>query len=87
MRAYLDSILAFINSESLVDSEYETIDSGLEPFYSIEVYQTLKTILEVRESVSSQLEKLKSFFVLKGLDLDSIPANSPTSNLFIGARL
>lgn len=87
MRAFIDSILAFIDSESLADSEFEVIDPILAPSYSIEVYLSLKSILEVRESVSSQLNKLKSFFILKGLDLDSIPANSPTSNLFIGARL
>ena len=87
MRDFLDSILAFINSESLADLEFEAIEPGLSPFYSMDVYLQLKTILEVREDISMQLDKLKSFFILKGLALDSVPSSSPTSNLFIGSRL
>jgi hypothetical protein len=85
MRSFLDGILAFIGSSSLTDEEFNTVVLT-EAVISKEAYLTLKGILENREGISGQVEKLKSFFLAKGIDLYDSPRN-PNSNIFIGTPL
>lgn len=85
MRSFLNAILAFIGSESLTDDEFEAIDLTVEE-YSQLVYDTLKAVLESRESVSSQLEKLKLFFLAKGVNVTGSEI-TPQSQIFVGSPL
>lgn len=87
MRDFLDSILAFISSESLTDEEFETVDENLNAGYTKEVYLALRAILETRENVSWQLKKLEATFTAKGVNTSDIAAYTPTSNIFIGSPL
>lgn len=86
MRVFVNSIFSFIGSESLTDDEFESLSEDLEQEYTKELYEALKEILQARESVSGQLKRLKSYFIAKGVDLNA-PAVTPTSQIFIGARL
>lgn len=87
MRAFLDAILEFIGSESLTDEEFDTTDLPEPPAYSTLTYLALKEVLESRESVSTQGERLKFYFKAKGVDVGDEPATTPKSNIYIGSNL
>jgi hypothetical protein len=87
VRVFLDSILSFIGSESLTDGEFAILPDGTVLGYNEDVYQYLRSVLQDRESVSTMLDKLKSFFEAKGVNLNSTLPRDPMSSIFIGARL
>lgn len=68
MRAFVDSILSFINSWSLSDEEYQSLEID-EQAYTVETYTAIKTILEGRESVSTYVSRLTAYFTAKGIDV------------------
>ena len=91
LRDFLDDILGFIESESLTDEEFTSIED-LDPViveeYSKETYLALKTVIENREGVSGQAKRLKLYFIAKGVDLsDSGSTKTASSNIFIGKPL
>lgn len=86
MRDFLDAILAFIESESLTDEEFDTITLD-EPEYTKEVYEALKAVLLSRESVSGQGKRLKLYFVAKGVNVDDSDPRPAASQIFIGSEL
>lgn len=86
LRDFLDEILSFIESESLTDEEFESLEITAEE-YTKETYLALKTVLENREGVSGQAKRLKLYFIAKGVDLSDSPAKTPKSNIFIGSKL
>lgn len=85
LRDFLDNILAFIDSESLTDDEFDAVENVALEDYSLVTYNALKGLLEDRESVSTQVEKLTYFFKAKGLDVDD--SATALSNIFIGGAL
>lgn len=85
MREFLNSILASIGSESLTDDEFAAIDLPYEE-YSLAVYSALKGVLEGRDSVSSQLDKLISYFASRGINVVET-AYQPISQIFVGSPL
>ncbi len=87
MRDFLNAILAFIGAESLTDQEWDdsTFEAGDTQAYTLSVYNGLKLILESRESVSNQVEKLAAYFEARGLTVSSDYA--PTSQIFVGSPL
>ncbi len=87
MREFLDSILAFISLASLTDAEWDnsSFEAGDSQVYSLSVYNGLKIILESREAVSDQLEKLAAVFKAKGLTVSADYA--PQSQIFAGSPL
>lgn len=87
VRSFLDSILSFINSESLTDEEFALLPSGTVQSYNEYVYKYLRSVLQARESISLQLKKLKSFFVAKGVNVSETPVKDPISQIFVGASL
>lgn len=90
MRDFLNSILAFIGSESLTDEEYLTIEGqGTFVIYSKATYDVLKSTIEAREAVSGQAKKLKLLFIARGVDVSdgSITTHKPNSNILIGFEL
>lgn len=86
MRDFLDSILAFIGSESLTTEEFETVPEDHGATYSPESYSDLKTILDSRESVSETHERLKAVYRAKGIVITD-SAVTPQSNIYIGDEL
>lgn len=87
LRDFLDSILSFIDSESLTDQEFDSLPESLTEEYTRETYFALKGVLENREGVSGQAKKLESYFIAKGVDLSGSSARTPISQIFIGSKL
>lgn len=85
MRDFLDAILMFIGSESLTDEEFDGIDATDEE-YTQETFDLLKAVLESRDSVSTQLDKLAYYFLAKGV---AVTGSEPTakSHIFVGASI
>lgn len=87
MRDFLDAILEFIDSESLTDEEYAGQASlGLTQAYTVAVYRFLKSVLEAREEVSTQLDRLKAYFEAKGTSITT-SAKTPKSQIFLGGAV
>ena len=84
MRAYLDSILTFIGSATLTTEEWESLDLSETPT-DLEVYQSLLVIINDRDLVSTDAERLTLYFQAKGLELT--PPSQGKSNIFMGASL
>ncbi len=90
MREFLDSILDFIGSESLSDDEFDALTiSDPEGQYTLEVYEALRAVIEARENVSDQVERLQHEFAAKGTDVTASDSDVPTpqSNILIGEAL
>lgn len=87
MRTFLNSILSFIASESLTDEEFDSLPDTLVQSYNEYVYKSLRSILQGREGVSVQLQKLKAYFIAKGVSVQETPAREPKSQILVGAPL
>jgi hypothetical protein len=88
MREFLDAILAVIGSESLTDEEFDGVELEGSPAYSKATYLAVRTVLEGRENVSGQVQRLKLYFIARGVDVSDTP-KIPTaqSNIFLGGGL
>jgi hypothetical protein len=86
LRNFLNAILAFIGAESLTDLEFNSLSSELVEGYSLETFEALKAIIEVREGVTDEVERLTYFYMLKGIDVAGIGQRA-LSEIFIGAAI
>lgn len=84
MRAILDAILAFIGAESLTDSEFDSIDLE-DASNDVDNYNALLAILDLRESVSSMQDRLRYYYLAKGVSVSEV--SSGKSNILVGAEL
>jgi len=84
MRNFLNGILTFLSIASLTDEEFSTVNITVQQ-YNIDTYNQLKEILELRESVSDDLDRLRYYFLAKGVEIDQ--AYTPKSNILIGRVL
>lgn len=85
MRDFLNAILDFIGVESLTDEEYDSLGVSAQ-VYNKTNYTALKGVLEDREEVSDTLDRLKYFFLAKGVAITT-DAKTPKSNILIGLSL
>lgn len=87
LRDFYNSVLEFINTESLTDEEFALSPPDLDPDYSKETFEFLKSTLISRESVSNTIRKLYYvFFAAGAIEKKDAPKN-PVSNIFIGSPL
>ena len=84
MRDWLNAILSFIGATSLTDEEYEGIDTDLLTVqtYDQASYDALANVLEVREAVSTQQDRLVSFYAAKGVNVTA--NDTGKSNIYLG---
>jgi len=81
MRDILNGILSFIGAASLTDPEFasltiaDTSDDNL-------TYLDLLAVLTSRESLSSEKERLKLYFLSKGATLDTVTTGK--TNIYLG---
>jgi hypothetical protein len=82
--AYLNAILSFIGSASLTEEEFDslTVDSLSS---DLEIYAALLSILNARDMVSTQQDRLFWYYKAKGVEV-SQPSQAK-SNIFVGATL
>lgn len=87
MRDFLNAILSFIQSETLTDDEFDSIETTT-PNYSKVTYLALKGVIDARESISGQGKRLKLYFIARGVDVSDSGSVPPAkSNILIGCAL
>lgn len=84
MRDFLDAILEFIGTTSLTDSEWGTITVSTEE-YSVDVYTELLAVLDSRESVSDTRDRLRYYFLARGVSVSE--SDQVSSNIYVGSSL
>lgn len=88
MRDFLNAILAFIGTSSLIDEEFEQMEDEISSFgYNMETFTAIKMLLVERDETTETTERLQFYFMAKGLDFDIDPASPPQSNILIGSAL
>lgn len=81
----MNAILAFIGTTALTDDEYTLAsESGASLFYDTETYGALLAVLDSREGVSANRDRLRYFFLAKGVAVGELPGRS---NIFLGGVL
>lgn len=83
IRTLSNQLLAFVGAVSLTDAEFTF--GNLDPQYSVELYAALLAVLDGREAVSSTRDRLRYFFLARGIEVGELP--SPNTNIFIGSVL
>lgn len=84
MRDILNGILSFIASASLSDDEFDALTIESAPITQA-TYDALDAVLASRDAVSSDRDRLKYYFLSKGVSLTVAVQGS--SNVFIGSEL
>lgn len=80
----MDAILAFIGAVSLSDDEYESIDLDAQ-VYDSETYQALLVVLNSRELVSNTVDRLRAYFIAKGVAVTE--PDQGVSKIYLGSAL
>jgi acyl transferase domain-containing protein len=85
LRSDLNGILTFIGTSTLTDEEYEIADEAIEDSSdSSEVYNGLTLVLDERELVSTMHDRLKYYYLAKGV---SFTVDTAKSNIFVGDEI
>ncbi len=90
MREFLDTVLDFIDVESLTDEEYDNLslaeDAPVQP--SVATYLSLKGLLEERGEPEGTLQRLRYYFLSADVQLSTEQMRAtPRSQIWIGSRL
>lgn len=87
MRAFLDAILAAIDASSLTDDEfaYEEVAALTVQDYSETTYTAVLAVLDAREVVSTDRDRLKGYFASKGTFVEQ--SSAARTEIFLGAGL
>lgn len=84
MRAFLNAILSFLGAASLTDVEFDAL--SIETYgYDAATYNALLAVVDGRESVSDARDRLRYFFLAKGIVISE--SSSGKSNILIGFGL
>ena len=84
MRAFLNAILSFIGASSLTDVEFDAL--SIETYgYDLATYNALLAVVDARESVSDTRDRLRYYFLAKGVAVSE--SSSGKSNILIGFGL
>lgn len=83
-RQYLDSIFAFIGTDSLTDVEFASVNVPDVDDHVV-VYTELLKVLQSRELVSTMGTRLRSYFIALGVDVPKL--NEAGSSIWVGADL
>lgn len=87
LRDFLNAILAFIGATSLTDGEYNSIDQTdlAVSTYNAACYLALSSVLIDREAVSTTQDRLRYFFMSKGVQVSEV--SKAKSNVLVGFDL
>lgn len=81
----IDAILAFIDTASLNDDEFEMITIS-DLAYTAALYSEILLVLDSRESVSSVRDRLGFYFKARGVEISETPA-AGKSQIYLGGSL
>lgn len=87
MRDFLDSVLAFLDLESMTDPEWEAVEASLEGYeadYNMQTYDALDDTLKDREETFDTRQRLTNLYLAKGVEVNPAAEVTPKSNIFIG---
>lgn len=84
MRDFLNTILSFIGAASLSDDEFSSVDEDLDTSEEQDVYDTLLVILNDRGSVTDAANRLRYYYLAKGVDFSE---GNGSSNILVGGGL
>jgi hypothetical protein len=84
LRSALNAILAFIGATSLIDEEFDSIELD-DLNDDVATYNALKSVLDSRQSLSTELDRLGFYFKAKGAEIDTTVSSK--SNIFVGGVL
>lgn len=88
MRDFLNLILNFIGTSTLIDAEFDILEDDIDGYgYNIETFNALKMLLIERDETTEAMERLQFYFMAKGLSFSVDSAEPPKSNIFIGSAL
>jgi hypothetical protein len=85
IRSFLDAILAFIETATLTDEEFESLEVE-EQVYTQEVYEALLAVLDERETVSTTRDRLEYYFLARGVEVEASSVEAK-SNVYLGSSL
>lgn len=86
VREVLNAILVFINTPTLSDDEWSTLESQVEiDSEATVVYEALLGILNSRETVSGAQDRLAYYFLAKGVEIPrDVTGTGGKSNIYLG---
>lgn len=88
MRATLNHILIALSIATLTDDEFSKADPFLDAGMNVDTYKYLLSVLDSRELVSNDRDRLTALFIAKGVDGVTSAETSPArTNIFVGATL
>ena len=82
-RTLADQLLGFVGAVSLTDAEFTFAD--LPTAYTVELYAALLAVLDGREAVSQTRDRLRYFFLARGIEVGELP--TAKTNIFYGSVL
>ncbi len=85
MREFIDAILTSIGAASMNDEEFELI-TITEATLTKELYTEILLVLDSREAVSSDRDRLAYYFKARGIDIATV-APARKSEILIGIPL
>lgn len=85
LREFLNAILNVIGASSLTDDEYETVDLDGNNF-DLDTYEALLSVLNSRELVSNTVDRLRYYFLARGVEISEVDSQDE-SNILIGGSL
>lgn len=83
MRDFLNAILTFLSLSSLTDDEFDSLEiesAGLD----VETYEALDAIVAARDSVSDARDRLRYYFLAKGVSITEVEGSS---NILVGGSV
>lgn len=83
LRTLSNQVLQFVGSTSMTDDEFTFTD--LNPSYTVELYGALLGVLDGREAVSNTRDRLRYFFLARGIEVGELTPKP--SNIFLGSVL
>lgn len=87
MRVFLDSILLFLNMPTLSDEEFDGVTLMVAEVNK-ETFLELKRILEDRNSITSDIDRLSFYFKAKNVSLsDEDSETTRQTNILIGRAI
>ena len=85
MRDFINSILAFIGTTAVTDAEFAMI-RAITPVYDQDLYIDLVAILDSREAVTTTRDRLRYFFLARGIPVGPVPITGK-SRILVGEVL
>jgi hypothetical protein len=87
-RATIDALFGQIGTSSLTDQEWTDLQENLDAVgVNVESYEALLAVLDSRESISEARNRLRYYYLARGVDVGTEEESAAASNIYIGDAL